>query len=339
MNASSVTIIGTTTWGTTLGLLLARNGHRVRVWARTSDEAAELEQRRRHPFLPDIDLLESMAFTADPIQAFEGSEVAVVAVPSVSLRANIRRLQRELRQAPRVVSATKGIEEETGARPSDRILEEIGDAATPVGALSGPNLAREIAQGKPSSATVAFPEGEDAERVQALFTSTAFRVYTSDDVTGVELGGALKNIIALGAGIIDGMGLGNNAKAAFVTRGLAEITRLGMAMGARLDTFAGLSGMGDVLTTCYSGLSRNRHVGEQLAVGRKLPEILESLGQTVEGVPTTSAALLLARHHDVDMPIAEMTAEVLFHGLDPSEAMTKLMSRAPVPEQRGRRQP
>jgi len=216
---------------------------------------------------------------------------------------------------------------------SELIVEEA-PAVSPaaIGALSGPNLAKEIAAGKPSSATVAFTGLEAAERAQSVLSSALFRVYRSDALVGVELGGSLKNIIAIGAGIIDGLDLGNNAKAAFVTRGLHEITRLGVALGARRETFAGMTGMGDMIATAFSGLSRNRHVGEELAKGRRLDEILAEMGMTAEGVPTARAALALAKQRAVEMPITEMTCRVLFHGLDPRRAIDELMRRTPAPE-------
>ena len=335
---SGVGIVGTTTWGITLGVMLAQRGHTVSIWARDEDEAAAYQSAREHRFLPGISFPEGLTVTASAEAAIAEADIVLVVVPSTSLRDNMRRLAPALRQARVIVSATKGIEAGRGLRPSEQILEELGPGAgCPVGALSGPNLAPEIAQGKASSATVAFEDPELAAAAQEVLTSELFRVYTSQDVTGVELGGALKNIIAIGAGIIDGLGLGDNAKAAFLTRGLAEITRLGVAMGARAETFAGLSGLGDLVATCFSGLSRNRRVGEELARGRKLAEIRAGMSQTAEGVPTTRAAVELAARCGVEMPITELTGRVLFDDLDPREAMDLLMRRAPMPETGARR--
>ncbi|MEX0761573.1 MAG: NAD(P)H-dependent glycerol-3-phosphate dehydrogenase [Dehalococcoidia bacterium] len=329
-------ILGTTAWATTLGIVLARQGHDVVLWARSKSEAEALSLARQNARLvPGVRFPDTLTVSSSAEAAFGGAELVFVVVPSVTMRANLRRVADAIPADAAVVSGTKGIEIETGKRMSMLIAEELPQVApSKIGALSGPNLAPEVAGGKVASATVAFPGEETGRLAQEALNSEVFRVYTSDDVTGVELGGALKNIIAIGAGIIDGMKLGDNAKAAFVTRGLHEITRLGVALGARPDTFAGLTGMGDLVATCYSGLSRNRRVGQELGAGRNLDEILRSLGQTAEGVPTTSAAINLAKKHRVEMPIAEATRRVLFEGLTPSQAIGQLMRRAPQPEVR-----
>jgi len=329
-----VGVVGTTGWGTTLGVLLARAGHDVRLWARTPEEARRLNEERENSRLaPGARFPRGLIVTASPAEALSGADLVLAAVPSTTMRENVRRVAAHVPEDALVVSATKGIEIESGRRMSELVCEEA-PALSPeaVGALSGPNLAREITAGKPSSATVAFTDLEMAERAQSILSTSLFRVYRSDDLVGVELGGSLKNIIAIGAGIIDGLGLGNNAKAAFVTRGLHEIARLGAALGARRETFVGMTGMGDMIATAFSDLSRNRHVGEELARGRKLEEILTEMGMTAEGVPTTSAAVALAAQHSVEMPITEMTRRVLQEGLDPRRAIDELMRRAPVPE-------
>jgi glycerol-3-phosphate dehydrogenase (NAD(P)+) len=331
-----VGVIGTTAWGLTLAVVLARRGHDMTVLARTGAEASDLERARRSPRLPDgADFPPTLRVTADPAEALGQAGIVLVAVPSVTMRANMRAQGKIMPPACLIISATKGIEIETGRRMSELIAEETGHDASKIGALSGPNLAPEIAQGLIASATVAFPDEANARVAQGALNSEVFRVYRSDDLNGVELGGALKNIVAIGAGFIEGFSLGDNAKAAYVTRGLHEITRLGVAMGARAETFAGLSGMGDLVATCYSGLSRNRRVGQELARGRKLPEILRDLKQTAEGVPTTQAASRLARELGVEMPITEMTRRVLFEDLTPQKAVEALMRRAPQPEVRG----
>jgi glycerol-3-phosphate dehydrogenase (NAD(P)+) len=231
------------------------------------------------------------------------------------------------------VCATKGIEIESGKRMSEVIIEELpGFCLDNIGVLSGPNLAPEIAAGKISSSTVAFPSSSVSESVQSILSSDVFRVYRSEDVKGVELGGALKNIVAIGAGFIDGAGLGANIKAAYVTRGLHEITRLGVAMGAKADTFAGLSGMGDLIVTCYSTLSRNYRLGFGLASGQDLQSVLKELGQTVEGAPTSQAAVRLAHQLDIDMPITTATHTVLFEGASPRKVVNDLMIRTLQPE-------
>ncbi len=332
---AQVGIIGTTAWGLTLGLVLARQGHSVAILTRTPAEADALARARRSHRLPEgCELPASVQVFSDAHHALGGADIVIVAVPSVTMRANMRLVKAALRRHALVVSATKGIEVETGKRMSQIIVEETGHDAARTGALSGPNLAPEIAAGKIASATVAFPGDAEASAAQAVLNSEVFRVYRSGDLTGVELGGALKNIIAIGAGVIDGFSLGDNAKAAYVTRGLHEITRLGVAMGAKSETFAGLSGMGDLVATCYSGLSRNRRVGQELGRGRKLDDILRDLKQVAEGVPVTKAASRLAAQLGVEAPVTEMTRRVLFDGLPPAKAVEALMRRAPQPEVR-----
>ena len=270
-----------------------------------------------------------------PGEAFPSSDLILFVVPSTTVRANVREIAPWLPPGAIVVSCTKGIEIETGKRMTELICEEApGLDRARVGALSGPNLALEIAQGQVSSATLAFPSSEAATAAQSVLNSERFRVYRSTDVAGVELGGALKNIITIGAGIIDGMGVGDNAKSAFVTRGLHEVSRLGVTLGARQETFAGLSGMGDLIASCYSGLSRNRGLGEKLASGSNPGDLISGMTQTAEGVPTTRAAMRIARRRGVEMPITEMTHRVLFEGLSPQQALVELMRRAPQPEVR-----
>ena len=249
-------------------------------------------------------------------------------MPSDRLRENARRLADHIAPDTVVVNAAKGLELPSALRMSQVLSEELPTAVLPrICSLSGPNLAKEILQGKPSTTVVASESPGAAEQAQAVLLSARFRVYTSDDLVGVELGGALKNIVALGAGICDGLEFGENAKAALITRGLAEIARLGVAAGAQPLTFAGLAGVGDVIATCASRLSRNRFVGEQLALGRSWPEIRASMDNVAEGVNATGAALRLAEQLDVDMPIAQTTYRVLYEGLSPREAAIELMQR------------
>ena len=330
-----ITVAGTTGWGVTLALVCARNGDDVTLWARSEAEAEMLASGRSPRPRPGVDLHPDIRVAGNPGDAFPSSELVLVVVPSTTMRANVRDIAPWLPQEAIVVSCTKGIEIETGKRMTELICEEAPRLdRSRVGALSGPNLAPEIAQGQVSSATVAFPSSEAATAAQGVLNSEIFRVYRSTDVAGVELGGALKNIIAIGAGIIDGMGVGDNAKAAFVTRGLHEVSRLGVTLGARQETFAGLSGMGDLIATCFSGLSRNRGLGEKLASGSSPGDLLSGMTQTAEGVPTTRAAVRIAQRRGVEMPITEMTHRVLFEGLSPQQALVELMRRAPQPEVR-----
>ena len=327
-------IVGTGAWATTLGILLARTGYETVLWSRSETRAAELERSRvNERSVPGVQFPASMSVSASLDESFSESELVIVAVPSISVRENLKHLSYALSAVTSIVCATKGIEIESGKRMSEVIIEELpGFCLDNIGVLSGPNLAPEIAAGKISSATVAFPSSSVSESVQSILSSDVFRVYRSEDVKGVELGGALKNIVAIGAGFIDGAGLGANIKAAYVTRGLHEITRLGVAMGAKADTFAGLSGMGDLIVTCYSTLSRNYRLGFGLASGRDLQSVLKELGQTVEGAPTSQAAVRLAHQLDIDMPITTATHTVLFEGASPRKVVNDLMVRTLQPE-------
>jgi glycerol-3-phosphate dehydrogenase (NAD(P)+) len=333
---TQIGIVGTGAWATTLGILLARTGNNTTLWSRSDSRAAELTTARvNERSVPGVAFPESMTVTDSLDVALGNAELVLVVVPSITIRENVRNIRDAIPTTTNVVCATKGIEISTGQRMSQVITDEMPEfPADQIGVLSGPNLAPEIAAGNVASATVAFPSDSIAENVQAMLSSELFRVYRSEDVTGVELGGALKNIIAIGAAFIDGAGLGANAKAAYVTRGLHEITRLGVAMGAKPDTFAGLSGMGDLLTTCYSNLSRNYRLGLGLASGQDLASVLKDLGQTAEGAPTTQAAVRLATELGIEMPITAATHAVLFEGASPSDAIRDLMGRTLQPEVR-----
>ncbi|MBI4203109.1 MAG: NAD(P)-dependent glycerol-3-phosphate dehydrogenase [Chloroflexi bacterium] len=330
-------VAGTTSWGTTLAIHLAKLGHQVTLWARTGEEAHRLtadgENRR---FLPGFPFPASLRVTASTEEAFGDTQLVVIVVPSKSLRQNAQRVRDALYSDAIVVTATKGLEMTTGMRMTQVLQQELpASLAGRICALSGPNLSGEVARGLPASTVVACKDEEVAREVQHAFMSPQLRVYTNTDVVGVELAGALKNVIALGAGIGDGLGYGNNSKAAFITRGLAEITRLGVAAGANPLTFAGLAGLGDLIATAASPLSRNRHVGEQLAKGRRLGEILAGMTNVAEGVDTTAAAMRLSRDLGVEMPITKATYSVLFEGLTPQEAVAALMERAPQAEWQG----
>ena len=327
MNRASV--LGTTTWGSTLAVLLAQKGIAVTLLARNPDEAAHLAEDGEHRlFLPGIPFPPGLAVA--PMNSYQPdlSEAVIVAVPSTSMRSNLRVMRDRLPSRALLVSASKGLETGTGLRMSEVIEDELGESQHPrVCVLSGPNLAREVARGLPAVAVVASRDPSAAEEARQLFMAPTFRVYTNPDMIGVEMGGALKNIIALGAGISDGLDYGDNAKAALVTRGLAEITRLGVAMGATAATFAGLAGLGDLVTTCASPLSRNHYVGEQLAQGRTLNDILTSMVNVAEGVNTTRAAREMGQEMGIDMPITEQMYQVLFQGKEPRKAVTELMLR------------
>ena len=326
---SQTAIIGATTWGTTLGILLAQNGVPVSLLTRSEPEAQTLtSQGRNARFLPDAPFPDSLSVTSEPESALRQSSLVIIAVPSDRMRANVQRIESHLQPGAIILSATKGLELPTAQRMSQVLEDELpANLHSGICVLSGPNLAKEIVQGKLASTVIASQNPDASQTAQDALMSNNFRVYTSRDVLGVELAGALKNIVALGAGIGDGMEAGENAKAAFLTRGLAEMTRLGVAAGADPMTFAGLAGIGDVVATCSSRLSRNRYVGEQLTRGQSWANIRASMDNVAEGVNATQAALVLAKELDVEMPIAEMASRVLFDGLSPHQAMAELMSR------------
>ncbi len=328
-----VAVVGATSWGTTLAIHLAKLGHNVALWARTLEEAHQLQldgENRR--FLPGFPFPPALRATASLDEAFSEATLALFVVPSKTIRQNAQRVREALREDTVIVSATKGLEMSTGMRMTQVLQEELPRLHSRICALSGPNLSAEVAKGLPTSTVIACHDEALAKQVQLAFMSPWLRAYTNVDVIGVELAGALKNIIALGAGIGDGLGYGNNSKAAFITRGLAEIARLGVAAGANPLTFAGLAGLGDLVATAASPLSRNRYVGEELAKGRSLGEILSGMRNVAEGVDTTAAAMRLARDLGGEMPITQATYSVLFEGLPPQKAVAALMERAPQPE-------
>lgn len=328
------TVVGTTTWGTTLAILSARAGVPVRLLCRTEEEADGLRRAGQHTQrLPGVAFPPTLSAEHDPGLALRDARLVIVAAPSDRFRQNLRRIADSVPADAVVLSVTKGLELPAGLRMSEVLAEELPDHSPGrFAALSGPNLAGEIIAGKPALTVVAASDESSREMVQDTLMSPAFRVYTSDDVVGVELGGSLKNIIALAAGMADGLGAGDNAKAALVTRGLSEIGRLGIAAGAQLMTFAGLAGLGDVMATCSSPLSRNRRVGEELAKGRTLDEILAGMDAVAEGVNTTVAALEMAEKLEVDMPITRLMSRVLFEGLPAAECIPALMERPPRAE-------
>ena len=324
-----VAIIGTTSWGTTLGVILSRRGIDVALWARTVEEAERLardgENKTR---LPGIPFPEVLSPTGAVEEALQGASLVILAVPSQRMRQNVRIMKGHIAKGMPILSAAKGLEVDTTKRMTQVIYEEIDPAYRHnICVLSGPNLSTEIVHGLPATTVIAAQDTAVAKRAQGIMASATFRVYTNNDVIGVELGGALKNIVALAAGLSDGLGYGDNAKAALVSRGLAEISRLGVAMGANPLTFAGLAGLGDLVATCSSPLSRNRFVGQELAKGRPLAEITASMINVAEGISTTVAARRMAREYGVDMPITEQVYRVLFEWLDVTKAMATLMGR------------
>ena len=321
-------MVGATSWGVTLAAVLARNGHAVRLLCRTIDEARAVNEQHLTARAPAFALSERIVATRDASIALHGIDAAAIVVPAQSMRENARRIAGAVQPHTLVVHATKGLGRGTAKRVSQMLIEELPQLdERDVCALSGPNLAPEIQRGLPAATVIAGIDAANVERAQSLFHSGAFRVYASDDLVGVELAGSLKNVVALAAGIADGFALGDNAKAGIITRGLAEITRLGVAAGAQPATFAGLAGAGDVMATCYSPLSRNRRTGEAIARGATVADAISSAGGVVEGVEATAAACVLAERHGVEMPIALGLRDVLFEGAAPSEVIRRLMER------------
>lgn len=328
-----VAVLGAGSWGTALARLLGENGHSVRLWDHDAGRAAAMQRDRENArYLPGFRLPETVAVTNDLEGAAEWSETVVLAVPSGAVRALLARCAACLSGEHAILSAAKGLEPETGKTVSEVCAEYVPEAGSRVAVLSGPNLATELARGIPTATVIAAREPHLAATLQGAFQTRSFRPYTSEDVTGVELGGALKNIVAIAAGISDGLGYGDNTKASLLTRGLAEMVRLGARLGARPETFRGLSGMGDMIATCAGRLSRNYRVGLGLAEGRPLDAVLADMGQVAEGVPTARAAVTLARREGVDLPVFESIHAVLFEGVSPVAATARLMERAPRDE-------
>jgi glycerol-3-phosphate dehydrogenase (NAD(P)+) len=334
---SRIAVLGAGAWGTGIALSLHRHGgHEITLWSHSVDEARQIAGAGENIlFLPGFPLPAEITVTANfgPVKE---AQILVSVIPSEFLRPTMKRLLPHIHNGQFIVSATKGVEDRTSMRMTEVISEILEPAGLllSIGALSGPSFALEVAQGQPTAVTVAFSDLQIAVLIQQEFGSETLRLYTSTDVIGVELGGALKNVIAIAAGIAAGVGLGYNSAAALMTRGIAEITRLAVACGGKRETLAGLSGVGDLVLTCTGSLSRNRTVGEALGQGRKLPEILESLGGKVaEGVRTTRAALGLARRYGIEMPITEQMELILNEGKDPREAIKELMLRPGKGEQ------
>lgn len=329
-------ILGAGGWGTALSLLLCQNGHVVALWEYSPEYAQKMATLRQNPdFLPNVHIPEAIHITSDLKSVVEKKDVLLFAVPSHVFReVAIRTLECEIPKHALFISAVKGIENETLLRMSEVLKELYGEFILDdqIVVLSGPSHAEEVSRNIPTAIVAASDSTASAEKVQHIFMNPFFRVYTSNDVVGVELGGALKNIIAIAAGISDGVGYGDNTKAALMTRGIVEIARLGTAMGAQANTFYGLSGIGDLIVTCTSKYSRNRFVGEQIGKGRTLDDILKEMKMVAEGVRTTRSAVALAKKYGVEMPITQEVYEILFHNKNPKKAVYDLMTRTPKPE-------
>jgi glycerol-3-phosphate dehydrogenase (NAD(P)+) len=321
-----VAVLGGGAWGTALADLLARKGEEVVLWAREPEVVESVNRDHANPmFLPDAPLAPVLVAESDVRRAVQGAELVVSAAPSFAVRAVARQAAPALDPAALVVSVSKGLEDDS--KTMFTVLSEELPAGTAIAVLSGPSFAREVHQGQPTAVVAAAPHEGVARRAQRAFSCGHFRVYTHTDVVGVELGGALKNVIAVAAGIVEGLGLGHNPRAALITRGLAEITRLGVRMGADPLTFAGLAGMGDLILTATGALSRNRTLGEELGRGKSPEEALAGKKSVAEGVNTARTAVALGERHGVELPIARQVSEILFKGKSPRQAITDLMER------------
>ncbi|HEB12858.1 MAG TPA: NAD(P)H-dependent glycerol-3-phosphate dehydrogenase [Actinobacteria bacterium] len=331
---SKVAVIGAGSWGTAVSGLLVHSGQEVTLWGRDSALVETINASGRNPrYLKDIQITKGVRATSDLARALENKEFIAVAVPSHAMRSAAVQIADKCSGNPIIISLTKGIEIGTLERMSQIIEETVKDAKVAV--LSGPNHAEEISLGIPSASVVAAQDNDVRARVQELFMAPSFRVYTNKDVIGVEMAAATKNVIAIAVGISDGLGYGDNGRAALMTRGLAEMTRLGTAMGARPMTFAGLAGVGDLIATCTSRHSRNRAVGEDIAKGRTVDESQAELGMIAEGIKTAEAVCELAERFQIEMPINQAVYEVIYQGKDPSKCVSELMNRGPAEEDLG----
>ena len=328
-------VIGATTWGTTLAIIAAREGVEVNLLVRSSEESDKLnEHGENRRFVPGFSFPQNVKVTEQPEEALSNADAIIFAVPSPSLRDNARKVKAQINEQSVVVSAVKGLEIGTNKRMSQILEEELyGVAHDRICALSGPNLAGEIVQGKPSSTVVASANEESSRIIQNMLTSSRMRVYTNPDIVGVEIAGSMKNVTAIAVGISDGLSLGANAKASLITRGLSEISKLGSALGANRITFSGLAGMGDLIETCSSELSRNGNVGRMLAGGKNLKEITSTMDNVAEGIVTTKAVISVANQSGIDVPLSQTVYDVLFNEVLPMDALKSLMLRNPTSEE------
>ncbi len=336
MDPLRIAVVGAGSWGTALAAVAADKGVDTVLWARREELAESIASRHENPdYLAGVELPPSLQATHELEKAVSSASIVVIGVPSHAFRAIFRDVAEWLGPGVPVVSLTKGIEQESLKRMSEVMVEEGNLGPERVAALSGPNLAKEVAARQPSATVVACRDPDVARTLQTALMAPYFRVYTNPDLTGVELGGSMKNVIAIAAGIAAGMGFGDNARASLITRGLAEIARLGAAMGGNPLTFAGLAGMGDLVATCYSPLSRNRTVGEQIGKGRKLEEIIGDMKMVAEGVKSSKPLCAMAERHGIDAPIAQHVVRVLYEGIAPEEMVLSLMLRQAKPELHG----
>ena len=330
---AKIGVIGSGTWGTALAVLLNNNGHQVDLWSAIPEEIEEMKTTYKHRNLPEITLPETICYTVDLEQAMKEKDLLVLSVPSVFVRSTARRMKEYCKDGQIIVTVAKGIEEETFFTMTQIVADEIPQSEP--AALSGPSHAEEVSRGLPTICVAGSKKREVAEYIQSLFMSPVFRVYTSPDVLGIEVGAALKNVVALAAGIADGLGFGDNTKAALITRGVTEIARLGTAMGGKFETFAGLTGIGDLIVTCASMHSRNRRAGILMGKGYTMEEAMKEVQMVVEGVYSAKAALALSKKYGIPMPIVEQVNAVLFEQKSAKEAVMDLMIRDKKDEHAG----
>ena len=327
MSNSAIAVIGAGSWGTALALAFARSGLVVRIWGRNSDHIADMaEARENNKYLPGAQFPYNLSVHAGLDETLDGIRDVLIAVPSHALRETATAIQPLLSDDARICWATKGFELHTGKLPHQVVAEVVGDDK-PLAVLSGPTFAREVGDGLPTALTIASNNDAFADDLAKALSGPNFRAYTSDDIVGVEVGGAIKNVLAIGAGMSDGLGFGANTRIAMITRGLVEMTRLGIALGARQETFMGLAGMGDLVLTCTDNLSRNRRMGLALAAGKNISEAQEEIQQVVEGVMAAEAVHEVADQRSIEMPICQQVYKILYQGVSPREAVSALMSR------------
>jgi glycerol-3-phosphate dehydrogenase (NAD(P)+) len=330
-NKKKISVLGTGGWGTALSIVLHNKGHNVTLWGSTPDYVEYLKKHRENrKYLKGIEIPSDLKITSDITEAQIETDLIIIAIPTPYVRQTIKPFKDHCLPETPIVSVIKGIENETLMRGSEILRDVLGEQ--PIALLLGPSHAEEVARKLPTTVVIACNDIQVAKDIQDIFITERFRVYTNTDVIGVEIGTSVKNVIAIAAGICDGLGFGDNSKAALITRGLAEMTRLGVAMGGQRDTFSGLAGLGDLITTCVSPYGRNRLVGEQIAKGKKLSQILEEMDQVAEGILTTKSVCKLANKYNVEMPITKEIYNVLFEDKDPIKAVNELMVRKPKSE-------
>ncbi len=328
-----ISVIGAGSWGTAISNLLAEKGFKVHLWARQAEVAEIINTNRRNPYyLTDLQLSSSLVATSSLQEAVEGSDLIVLVVPSHAMKSIVSELAKVTRGAPPMVSLTKGLDPDSLKTMSKVLIEFFPDARLRVAALSGPNHAEEVSQKIPSATVVGSVSDRTAKLIQDIFMTPYFRVYTNSDLIGIEIGAAIKNVIAIAAGISDGLGYGDNTKASLMTRGLAEMTRLGIVLGANPLTFAGLSGVGDLIVTCTSRYSRNRAAGMKLAEGKTIDQISKQTKMVAEGIRTAKSIYQLAQRHRVEMPISRAVYQVIYENKDPHDCVRELMSRGATSE-------